>query len=296
MITKKALGEFDSVTIFNSEYLLVERNGLFNLIGNDGHYVSRTWYKEIKKNNDGADFIEEKTSQKVQMRSIPLIRTYSQLRGALNNTSILSRIDTRCITILAPYKVYSATTSKYVTIVGKVDIFGVSYLLGKNGKLYENRYDKIVEYELPQFFLSLADMNSLIEVADKFNCIYSANYDNNNKATENTISDAERNSTACWIFAFDNSGNNLFMTLLKQVFCKETKKAWGGDTIKVRFNMKFIPEQCREKFEKQIETFGFKADYQKKQPEWRTRCYTLSELSYLYADMKVLSEKFNFIK
>ena len=294
MITKKTLGEFDSITIFDSEYLLVERNGLFNLIGNDGHYISRTWYKEIKKNNDGADFIEEKTSQKVQMRSIPLIRTYSQLRGALNNASILSRIDTRCITILAPYKVYSDTTSKYVTIVGKVNIFGVSYLLGKNGKLYENRYDKIVEYNLPQFVLSLADMNNLIEVADKFNCIYSANYDNNKKATENTLKAAEENSTACWIFAFDNSGNNLFLTLLDKMFCTTTK-AWGGNTIKVRFSMKFIPEQCREKFEEQLKVFGFDSNH-KKMPEWRTKSYTLSELSYLYADMKVLSEKFNFIK
>lgn len=62
MISKTNLGEFDNISIFNEEYILVERKGLFNLIDKDGNYVSKIWYKGIRKDSGcGADFIEPRT-------------------------------------------------------------------------------------------------------------------------------------------------------------------------------------------------------------------------------------------
>ena len=299
MISKAKLGDFDNITIFSDEYLLVERKGLFNLIDNSGEYVSKTWYKEITKNNGGgADFVEVKDNRRVQLRSIPLVRTYGQVRTALNNTSILSRIDTRCIAIISPYKVFSSSSSRYITIIAKVTIFGKELLLGKNGKLYEKNYDEVREYNLPEFFISLTDINRLVDVADNFNRIYDSTYDTNSKRLTTNCDDLVQTKTAFWIFGFDYSGTMQFNTSCKTLIKKSETQAWGGDTIKVRIDTDILPELYREKIiDKLLNNLEFeKWNKNGTNMQWYTKQYTLDELNEIFDDVNYLTQKLNFVK
>ena len=299
MISKAKLGDFDNITIFSDEYLLVERKGLFNLIDNSGMYVSKTWYKEITKNNGGgADFVEVKDNRRVQLRSIPLIRTYNQIRAALNNTSILSRIDTRSISIIPSYKEFSISSRRYITIIAKVTIFGKELLLGKNGKLYEKFDNEVREYYLPKFFISLIDIDRLVDVADNFNRIYNSTYDANRKRLTTTYDDLVETKTACWIFCFDYSGTIEFNTSCKTLIKNSNIKSWGGDTIKIRIDTDIIPELYREKMANYLLN---SLEFEKwckggTNQSWYTKKYALGELNQLFDDVNYLSQKLNFVK
>ena len=299
MISKAKLGDFDNITIFSDEYLLVERKGLFNLIDNAGIYVSKTWYKEITNNNGGgAYFVEVKDNRRVQLCSIPLIKTYNQIRAALNNTSILSRIDTRSISIIPSYKAFSISSRRYITIIAKVTIFGKELLLGKNGKLYEKFDNEVREYYLPEFFISLIDIDRLVGVADNFNRIYNSTYDTNSKRLTTTYDDLVETKTACWIFGFDYSGTIEFNTSCKTLIKNSNIKSWGGDTIKIRIDTDIIPELYRENMANyllnslEFEKWGRVGTNQ----SWYTKKYTLGELNQLFDDVNYLSQKLNFVK
>lgn len=296
MINKTKLGEFDNISIFNDEYILVERNGLFNLIDNNGDYVSKTWYKNITKNNGGgADFVEVKNEHKVQLRSVPLIRTYGQMRTALNNTSILDRIDTRCIAIVTPYHAFSTTTRREVIIIAKVTIFGKELLLGKNGKLYEKDNNSVKEYNLPTFFISLTDINRLVDIADKFNRTYNSNYDVNSKGN-NDVKYLQETKTSCWIFGFDNSGSMEFNSSVKSIIFKSSVTAWGGDTIKVRLDLDMIPTIYHNKLISLLKDKKYiKWEKKDKPHNWYTKEYTLSDLNLLFDEVAILLNKDNYL-
>lgn len=294
-IPKSQLQEYDEIEIFDSTYIKVKKGDLYNLVDNDGNYLSTTWFNDIKPNTGGGVDVVVKNSKGVltnrSYTDYHNIKKSEELYSLVKNTDFLDFIDMSDIIVVTPYILPRVDKKRGVKIIAQVNYMGDMLLIGIDGKLYNQDGS---EYEEVKFSISQANINRLVKITDKANKLLSVEYD------KTKIDDAFDNHVyyRAGLFVFGFNKNKSFDTNHDPVI-SDSSVQWGGDTIKLRIFVKYMTAVNQDKLEKYLDELEFgKWDVWKKEKfrdlKTRTKEYTPTEIDKLFTDISNIMKVENY--
>ena len=140
-IKQSQFKDYDEIDIFDKDYLLVKKDGLYNLSDRNGKLVSDVWFENITKNSDGsvnavATGSGNKTYDATYSSAGVFKACVDVQNKVLSGVSLPKGIVVDVLIPITPYPIKRADTGNSVTIIAKVELKGKSLLLGKDGRLY----------------------------------------------------------------------------------------------------------------------------------------------------------------
>ena len=140
-ISQSQFKDYDEIDSFDKDYLLVKKDGLYNLVDFNGKLISDVWFEKITKNSDGsinavATGSGNKTHDVTYSSAGDFKACIDVQNKVLSGVSLPKGIVVDVLIPITPYPIKRADTGNSVTIIAKVELKGKSLLLGKDGRLY----------------------------------------------------------------------------------------------------------------------------------------------------------------
>lgn len=251
-IKRDMIADYDEIEPFDSEHIKVYKDGLYNIMDNDGNLLSDVWFDRVEKKSGGGFDVEFTDSNNQthsgQYLDMPELKKNIEIKNLVKHTDMLELIDFGDIILVEPYILKRPNMKRGVKIIANVTYMGESLLLGADGKLYKQNGTL---YEMAQFSISQVDIKRLNKKMDELNVIMNPAYNPRTKTNDDTINDVYKHGI--YVFAFGYNTNKMdvnyrFNTHTKNIIVTVDGGSWGrrsANSIKVRFTP-FINEELRE--------------------------------------------------
>lgn len=294
-IKRDIIADYDEIEPFDSEHIKVYKDGLYNIMDNNGNLLSDVWFDKIEKKSSGGFDIEftdkNNKTHTGQYLDMPELKKNIEIKNLVKHTDMLELIDFSDIILVEPYILKRPNMKRGVKIIANVTYMSESLFLGVDGKLY-NQNGSL--YEMAQFSISQVDIKRLTKIMDELNVIMNPAY--NPRTKGETSIHAAYNSGKC-VFAFGFNTNNIdvnysFNTSRKNTIKQTNAKPWGKrsmNSIKVRFTP-FTNVELREILDNEYDYSSYVIDKWKGDEfNWdavtTTKEYLPTELDEMFAEL-----------
>lgn len=294
-IKRDMIADYDEIEPFDNEHIKVMKDGLYNIMDNDGNLLSNVWFDKVEKKPSGGFDVEftdkDNKTHTGQYLDLPELKKNVEIRNLVKHTDMLDHIDFGDIILVEPYILKRPSMKRGVKIIANVTYMGESLLLGVDGKLYHQDGSL---YGSAQFAISQVDIKRLQKKMDEL--CYAA--DSNFKADRSTVSNVLFVYNCHYtVFAFGFNTNKMdvsyaFETYMEPMIEKTEQEPWGNRSIN-SIKVRFTPYANKELRDILKNRYGYGKyylnEFDKGMPLWDgyvyTKEYLPTELDEMFAEL-----------